>query len=227
MAVEVKSYTESKLISHSFPHVDLLQQISEKKYEGFYELAQELDKMLKDGLENNLLTYLRYPESNSLFTVEEDKFPVFIFKNPENNQNKEYYKLASLSTYSPNSHAEKPSGIILEDNSYLQIDITFAHHIQTRKMYLLFASFHYGRSNLENEFYFFRYDKESDYEFNRNDPNELKQLNYKPIYHFHGNSDEPHFPVEKFVWNEKIQRILDVLKVNLKRLQRKTGEASF
>lgn len=137
-------------------------------------------------------------------------------------QHLDYYKLARLTTYYPNSHTEKTSGLILEDGSYLQIDFLFAHHLKSLQMYLLFFSLHYGRCDAtKNEFYFFRFDKESDYSIDE------QLMDFKSVYHFHGNSDEPHFPLPSFQWNEKLEYTINLLGKNLQRIEEKTGESVF
>ncbi|AXH98447.1 hypothetical protein DV702_01225 [Sporosarcina sp. PTS2304] len=225
MSIQVKSALESDRISHSYPYIELLQAYSENEYKGFYELAQEIEEQVGGALEGASLEYIRYPESASLFHVIEDNFPVFMHMNPTSSE-VDYYKLGSLQTCYPYSHTEKPSGIILEDQSYLQIDFTFAHHIKSMKMFLLYSSFHYGRCNSDKEeFYFFRFDKESDFMFRVNtDP---EYLNYKPVYHFHGNCDEPHFSVKRFGVIDKLDYIIDLLKINLERIESKTAKAHF
>ena len=225
MTIEVKSVTESKLVSHSYPYIRNLQLFSKYKYSGFYELAQEIDNIIRSLLENQKLTYIRYPENDvCLLYVEEDVGIVSMYHTPKE-IDEDYYKLARLTTYYPNKHTEKPSGIILEDGSYLQIEFTFAHHVKTLQMYVLFMSFHYGRCNEERkEFYFFRFDKESDYMFENGN---IQSLDYKSTYHFHGNCDEPHFPLTPFEWQDKLSYIIDLLGKNLKRIAEKTGESIF
>lgn len=188
-------------------------------------MAQEIEKHLGDTFDSASLGYLRYPDNASLFHVIEEQFPVFMQKSPVSELT-DFYRLASLQTCYPYSHTEKPSGIILDDGSYLQIDFTFAHHIKSRKMYLLFSSFHYGRCNQEKkEFYFLRFDKESDYMFRSQ--SDFEKLDYKPVFHFHGNCDEPHFSVEKFGIVDKLDYIIDLLKINLARIEGKTAKAFF
>lgn len=203
----------------------MLQKYSENYYTGFYELAQEIEIVVESVLRNNQLNdYLRYPESTSLLTIEEDTHVVFMYETPES-ADYDFYKLGRLTTYHPNSHTEKPSGIILADGSYLQMDFVFAHHLRTRQMYVMFFSIHYGRCDTEKkEFYFFRFDKESDYLIEKK---EIYPIDYKPIYHFHGNADEPHFELTPFSWDEKFEYVIRLLGINLQRIRHKTGESTF
>lgn len=223
---QVKMAVNSKLISHSYPYISLLQAHSDKVYGSFHELAQELDQFVADALTGDALDYIRYPDSASLFSVEEEDSPVFMYSNPSSEEF-DFYRLANLNTYSPNSHREKPSGIILHDESYVQMSFVFAHHIETMKMFLLFSSIHYGRSDQEKkEFYFFRFDKESDYMFEDSDQ-EPVYMEYKPVHHFHGKCDEPHFPSSPDSLQEIVCYVADLLKKNLKRIENKTGKAMF
>lgn len=225
MADTVKSILESKFISHSYPYIEMLQQYSDQTFDGFYLLAQEIEKEICRVLEKNKMNFLRSPDVGTLLSVEEEINPVFIYRTPDSEDEYDFYKIGRLTTYSPNSHTEKPSGIILSDSSYLQIDFTFAHNLDSLKMYLMFLTFHYGRCN-ENkeEFYFFRFDKESDYMITAED---AELLDYKSLYHFHGNCDEPHFPLTAFDWREKIKYVVELLAINLKRIELKTGKATF
>lgn len=224
MSIQTKSILESKFVSHSYPYIDLLQRYSTQKYDGFYALAQEVEWKLNQLLTENQIDYLRYPDNDVLMNVEEEQEIVFMYEKPDSDEY-DFYKLARLTTYYPYSHTEKPSGLILSDGSYLQFDFTFAHHLKTRQMFLLFLSFHYGRCNADRrEFYFFRFDKESDYMIHGRNS---EFLDYKSIYHFHGNCDEPHFPLPSFQWDEKMEYIIKLLANNLQRIKQKTGESVF
>ena len=119
----------------------------------------------------------------------------------------------------------KTSGLIFEDFSFLQVEFTLAHNLEDNKIYILFYTFHYGRIRDSKEVYFFRYDKESDYEI-RGHLLPIK-INYKPIYHFHGNSDDPHFTDDKDDWKKKIKSILELLKINIPRLLDKYNECDY
>ncbi|OJD46187.1 hypothetical protein BAU22_16835 [Bacillus sp. 4048] len=224
--MDKKEYTESKIIKYDYQalYYEMFQLASDKEYSCFEEYANDFENFIRKELERSGLDFFTRPDRTPIFQIERDNFEVWIPESPSNPEEEEPFILCSMTCYHPLKHSEKPSGIIFEDCSFLQIDQTLAHSLYDDKMYIVFYSYHYGRMKEGTEKYFFRYDKESEYE---RESGSIKKLDYKPAYHFHGNSDDPHFPDLEKIWQDKFKDITEILSINLSRLQDKHGPCDY
>ena len=154
----------------------MLELASIKTYESFEEYACEIEDVLITQLLENNLEYFRYPDSFPIFHVEPEFIPVYIpvyipedpdvIETPKNTLQIGPFIFGKITSIYPRFHNEKPSGLIfLEDYSFLQIEYTVAHNLTNKKMYLVNYSYHYGRIKNQEERYYFRYDMESDHQF--------------------------------------------------------------
>lgn len=226
--MDIVSYRESKFFRHDYQaiYLDMLKPASYKTYESFEEFACDVEDFLITQLLENDLDFFRYPDSYPIFRVEPEFIPVYIPKSPNVNQTTinplliEPFMLGKITSIYPCSHNEKPSGIIFkEDYSFLQIEYTVAHNLLNKKMYLVNYSYHYGRIKNQEERYYFRYDMESDYQFDSSSV--INRVEHKPTIHFHGNSDDPHFTDTYLSWDKKIKSIIEILRINIPRLKSK------
>ncbi|MGD6778480.1 hypothetical protein ACQCT3_02540 [Sutcliffiella horikoshii] len=220
----IKNYKESKFLKYDYQAIyqNMLQPVSPKEYSCFDEFSSDFELYIDMIMREVGLDYFPHPEKYPYFQLEYENFPVFIPENADESGKEIPFILGSISNMYPIKHNIKPSGFIFDDFSYLQIDITLAHSLNDRKIYLLFHSFHYGRMRNSKEVYFFRYDKESDHEIKSD--GEIISLDYKPIHHFHGNSDDPHFEDREISWEEKITKVINIIRINLPRLLDKYKE---
>ncbi|MCM3167932.1 hypothetical protein [Peribacillus frigoritolerans] len=227
--MEIKHYRDSNFLKYEYQAIyqKMLQAVSDDKYSSLDEFSYILEEKIYRKMISLNLDCFPHPSKFPDFQLEKEGFPVYIPENADGSGEELPFFLASLSNTFPLQHTMKPSGFIFEDFSFLQIDLTLAYGLNDKKIYILFYTIHYGRIRDEKEVYFFRYDKESNYQFDGDLPMEL---NYKPIYHFHGNSDDPHFEDNMDIdkpWVEKVEKILSMLEVNLPRLLDKYKECDY
>lgn len=210
-------------INNQFPYIDMMEQVSDKSYSCFEEFCLEFEEKVISLFDEFSLECQRYPEQVTHFHVDFEKVPTLIYKNIQK-QEPEYFLLGEISSTYPKSHREKPSGFIFNDYSYLQIELVLGQRLSDMTIHLLYYSFHYGRMGEEKEDYHFRYDKESNYVFK---DGEVTELGFKPMYHLHGNSDDPHFPDMNQGLIKKLTNVVQIISLNLGRLRKKYGECFF
>lgn len=228
--MEIKDYKKSRFFKYDFQAIyqNMLQEVSNYKYSCFEEFTFELEEYVNELLCQLNLDCFPHPAKNPVFHVEVESFPVFIPEKPDGSGLKFPYIIGKVSSTYPLNYREKPSGLIFEDFSFLQVEFTLAHNLEDEKIYILFHTYHYGRIRDTKEVYFFRYDKESNYQVTEKDIHlPPEKLDYKPIYHFHGNSDDPHFQDNEEDWKKKIKDILNLLKINIPRFIIKYKECDY
>ncbi|MFF2450542.1 hypothetical protein ACFVSW_26205 [Neobacillus sp. NPDC058068] len=132
--------------------------------------------------------------SNSTLQLEQydHAYPILQYNKQESikvldknsNQEREFIPVL-ISQPHPKQKKDKPSGIILEDYSYLQVKEILLYDVDTKDLYNFEYSYHYGVWDYDNkiETYYFRYDREI---IKRNPPR-------KKVNHFHAVLDEPHY----------------------------------
>lgn len=226
--MEINDYKHSKFLKYNYQAIyqSMLDPVADEEYACWDEFALIFEEYITETLESLNLDCFPHPRNLQIpfFKLERESFPVFIPENADGSGEMSPYLLAKLTNFHPLNHREKPSGFIFEDFSYLQMELTLAHSLSNNKIYVLFHTFHYGRIKEEKEVYFFRFDKESNYQFEGSTP---VKLNYKPVFHFHGNSDDPHFKDQVTNWREKVYDVLSTLKINIPRLLDKYNECDY
>lgn len=95
---------------------------------------------------------------------------------------------------------DKPSGLVFQDLSYLQVKEILFYDVETGELFSFEYSYHYGIWDYNKQFekYYFRYDRDI----------LLKNPPKKEIEHLHVKSDKPHFN-SAFLNFEKIIKFLE------------------
>lgn len=102
----------------------------------------------------------------------------------------------------PKEKKEKPSGLVFDDDlSYLQVKELLLFDVETKELFSLEYSYHYGIWDFDkdDEKYYFRYDRDI---FLKNPPK-------KKIEHFHVFFDKPHFNSSFVTFEETLTFIED------------------
>ncbi|XZF75573.1 hypothetical protein ACSBO6_18645 [Bacillus sp. AL-1R] len=212
-----------------YPYATMLYPISDQSYPSIETYVQEFEKKVLKAFDSYSVDYITFPnpDRNPIFSIERDNVFNIIPNSPTDDKGKKFL-LVKISSQYPVSRTLKPSGFMFNDYSFLQIEQTLAWSGDDKKLYLLKYSYHYGRTYLneidmvQEERYHFRYEKESDYEYKDGSVN---YLNFKPMYHFHGNSKDPHFKEPSQPKN--IEEVIETLSINISRLQKRYGACSF
>jgi Family of unknown function (DUF6516) len=97
----------------------------------------------------------------------------------------------------PQEKKDKPSGLVFEDLSYLQVKELLFYDVKDKELYSFEYSYHYGIWDFTNEKekYHFRYDRDI---LLQNPPK-------KNVEHFHVFFDKPHFDSSFITFNEVLQ----------------------
>lgn len=191
----------------------------------YQNYAWRLERKVKHFLEQAGLVTVQHPSGqHRMFGIELDPTLTEVLETPLGTK-KEAFRFVKFTTQHMIPRTEKPSGLIFEDYSYLQIQETIAWRQSDRKLYLAMYAYHYGRTTVDDsgkqkDRYYFRYEKESDWQFD-DQRNPENVSSFKPLYHFHGNAKNPHFPEPRKP--KEISEVIELIANNLSRWDHEFG----
>lgn len=191
----------------------------------YQNYAWGLEIKVQDFLKQASLEAIQHPNDQPrMFGIELDPTLTEVLETPLGTKT-EAFRFVKFTTQHMIPRTEKPSGLIFDDYSYLQIQETIAWRQSDRKLYLAMYAYHYGRTTVDDkgkqkDRYYFRYEKESDWQYD-DQRNPVNVSSFKPLYHFHGNAKNPHFPESRKP--KEMSEVIDLIANNLTRWDHEFG----